>query len=71
MPCSYLEELKNIAIEVIEKQVDIRYVLSRLDRNQSEKFNNWYQNNEHYNKLQELAEIIKHVYFEQLRMQIL
>ncbi|HET7284395.1 MAG TPA: hypothetical protein VFI70_06885 [Nitrososphaeraceae archaeon] len=54
-----LEELKNIAIDIIEKQVDMRYVLSRLDRNQSEKFNNWYQNNEYYNKLQELAEIIK------------
>lgn len=54
-----LEELKNIAIDVIEKQVDMRYMLSRLDRNQSEKFNNWYQNNEYYNKLQELAEIIK------------
>jgi len=40
-----LEELKNIAIDVIEKQVDMRYMLSRLDRNQSEKFNNWYQNN--------------------------
>jgi hypothetical protein len=54
-----LEELKNIAIDVIEKQVDMRYMLSILDRNQSEKFNNWYQNNEYYNKLQELAEIIK------------
>lgn len=54
-----LEELKNIDIDVIEKQVDMRYMLSRLDRNQSEKFNNWYQNNEYYNKLQELAEIIK------------
>jgi hypothetical protein len=54
-----LEELKNIAIDVIEKQVDMRYMLSILDRNQSEKFNNWYQNNEYYNKPQELAEIIK------------
>lgn len=54
-----LEELKNIDIDVIEKQVDMRYMLSILDRNQSEKFNNWYQNNEYYNKLQELAEIIK------------
>lgn len=54
-----LQELKNIAIDVIEKQVDMRYMLSILDRNQSEKFNNWYQNNEYYNKLQELAEIIK------------
>lgn len=54
-----LEEVKNIAIEVIEKQIDMMYVLSRLDRNQDEEFNNWYQNNEHYNKLQELAEIIK------------
>lgn len=54
-----LEELKNIDIDVIEKQVDMRYMLSILDRNHSEKFNNWYQNNEYYNKLQELAEIIK------------
>jgi hypothetical protein len=53
-----LDEVKSFAIGFLKKEIDMLQMISTLDRNEIQEFNNWYKNNEYYNHLQDLVQLV-------------